>query len=178
MQTFLPYPSYELSAKALDYKRLNKQVLEARMIYRIIVGLEKDSRWRNHPAVRMWKRYPYALSLYFNAMLKEWKRRGYKSRYKSINHPPPKTGKCWSRPPWLFEPRDLFCSIHRAALLKKNPSYYSNLEIDGQKMKWKENPRIDYWWPVIPLRHEVKIVRTKFPRRKKTKNAEILVFKK
>ena len=37
MQTFLPYPDFQLSAECLDYKRLGKQRLEA---FQLLVALE------------------------------------------------------------------------------------------------------------------------------------------
>lgn len=146
MQTFLPYPSYTLSAEVLDNKRLGKQIEEARQIYRIIIGKDKTSGWRHHPAVHMWFPFPYALSLYYNAIREEWVRRGFRTKRKPIKHPIAKTGKRWNnwqKPQWLLEPKDLFCSKHRAALLKKNPTYYS-------KFGWAEIPKIDYWWPDNP----------------------------
>jgi hypothetical protein len=36
MQTFLPYKDFDLSAKALDNKRLNKQILEGYQILNVL----------------------------------------------------------------------------------------------------------------------------------------------
>jgi len=59
MQTFLPYADFELSAKVLDYKRLNSQRREARSIFNILQKLKINPNvkigWMNHPAVRMWE---------------------------------------------------------------------------------------------------------------------------
>ena len=38
MQTFLPYPSFDASAKVLDYRRLGKQRVEAYQILNTITG--------------------------------------------------------------------------------------------------------------------------------------------
>jgi len=38
MQTFLPYPDFEASLRALDYRRLGKQRLEALQLIRAISG--------------------------------------------------------------------------------------------------------------------------------------------
>lgn len=54
MQTFLPYPDFERSAAALDYRRLGKQRIEAYQILQTLQNPEQRS-WRNHPAVRMWR---------------------------------------------------------------------------------------------------------------------------
>lgn len=44
----------------------------------------------------------------------------------------------FENPPWLD---DNFCSRHRSALLAKDFEYY-------KKFNWKEQPKIDYIWPV------------------------------
>jgi hypothetical protein len=73
LQTFLPYPSFQESAKVLDNKRLNKQIIETLQIYRTLAG---DSvAWKNHPAVLMWKYHHVALLQYGIACYQEWMRR-------------------------------------------------------------------------------------------------------
>lgn len=62
MQTFLPYPSFTLSAICLDNKRLNKQILECDQILNALAP-GSTSGWRNHPAVKMWRGYEPALLL-------------------------------------------------------------------------------------------------------------------
>jgi len=76
MQTFLPYPSFTLSAICLDNKRLNKQILECDQILNALAP-GSTSGWRNHPAVKMWRGYEPALIQYQNACMYEWKRRGF-----------------------------------------------------------------------------------------------------
>lgn len=83
MHTFLPYPSFAESARALDAVRLRKQRLEAFQIlsclqdpitlaYRTERGLQPPKTgWANHPAVRMWRGYEKALRLYYNYMIDE-----------------------------------------------------------------------------------------------------------
>jgi hypothetical protein len=51
MQTFLPYPDFTASARALDNKRLNEQIIEAAQIARVIMG--QSDGWANHPCVDM-----------------------------------------------------------------------------------------------------------------------------
>lgn len=62
MQTFLMWRNYTFSMLHLDPRRLFKQRLEAEGILREITG--RSARWRNHPAVRMWRGYAPALTGY------------------------------------------------------------------------------------------------------------------
>ena len=62
MNTFLPYPSFEKSAKVLDNKRLNKQIVECYQILKAITL--PDYGWQNHPAVNMWREHPISLFSY------------------------------------------------------------------------------------------------------------------
>lgn len=55
MQTFLPYTNTLDAARALDNKRLNKQILECYQILNVLSGRSKGNGWKNHPAVLMWK---------------------------------------------------------------------------------------------------------------------------
>jgi hypothetical protein len=78
MQTFLPFPSYDISAKVLDTVRLNKQIVECQQILNVLHG--KTLRWQNHPAVIMWRGYEQSLCAYGFSMAVEWKAR------KGTNH--------------------------------------------------------------------------------------------
>ena len=80
MQTFLPFQSFEQSARSIDKKRCWKQVVEAKQIlcvlrYDGVPQNWKESKgwikqgWRNHPAVLMWKGYENALASYYNEFL-------------------------------------------------------------------------------------------------------------
>lgn len=62
MQTFLMWRNYTFSMLNLDPRRLFKQRLEAEGILREITG--RSDRWKNHPAVRMWRGYAPALTGY------------------------------------------------------------------------------------------------------------------
>lgn len=85
MNTFLPLPSYIQSARSLDDKRLNKQKVECLQIYNAIsltrfrtdgtiMGPAKG--WINHPAVKMWKKYPHQFLVYSLAVCKACRDRG------------------------------------------------------------------------------------------------------
>ena len=94
MMTFAPFLSVEECAKALDYRRLGKQRVEAYQIWRTLMGISKG--WANHPAVLMWKGHTCFLAVYCNAMITEWKARGYKNTMQFLPH-------CSKpRPPWWW----------------------------------------------------------------------------
>ena len=71
VNTFLPYADFEESAKALDYRRLGKQRVEALQILRANLGMTKG--WVNHPAAKMWKGHEITLCKYGIAMCMEWR---------------------------------------------------------------------------------------------------------
>jgi len=101
----------------------------------LLQSITVGNGWSFHPASRMWKNYSNALSLYLNMCIKEWINRGYKNNMKLIEIEKDSV----SLPPWMGDER--LHSSHRASLLYKNPIYY------GQ-FGWKEEPRINYFWPV------------------------------
>ena len=124
MQTFLPYPNLT-SIKLLDPSRLGNQVY--REAKTLITG-----GWPNHPVSKLWRDHHHALALYALYGLEELTSRGrhYQKWYDFFGHvynTEPDTGL----PPIVQNPR--FCAGHRAALLAKNPSWYS-------KFGWVETP--------------------------------------
>lgn len=141
MQTFLPYPNPYQTAQVLDRQRLGKQRVEALQIASCL--LEKETRWKNHPAVRMWKGYePYLLKVYVPAIMAEWIGRGYNNE---------KSGKNWQRliglldenvsvmvPTWCDS---YFCLCHQSNLVRKKPEYYRKYFPDVPN-------DLDYVWPV------------------------------
>lgn len=130
MQTFLPYPDFRQTVRCLDYRRLGKQRLEARQI----LMLPSTSRWRHHPAVRMWQGYGRALTKYMNACIQEWIRRGYRNTMSMF----PVRGRV--EMPWWFGDEQ-FHGSHRANLLRKAPEWYT-------QFGWTESPDLPYYWPV------------------------------
>lgn len=73
MQTFLPYPSYSVSATTLDPIRHNKQITEGFQIFSTLLSPTPLKRaWSNHPAVLMWKGHEGALFHYVQEMAIEW----------------------------------------------------------------------------------------------------------
>jgi hypothetical protein len=122
MQTFLPYPNFEDSARVLDWRRLGKQRVEAKQIYGILM-LGKASHY--HPAWAQWKGYEKALLLYGIIMCREWRGRGYTDNLMDFflsqlkNHPEKITF-----PPWLGDSN--FHLAHRVRLVQKDDEYYLN----------------------------------------------------
>lgn len=134
MQTFLPYPDFEESARVLDYRRLGKQRLEADQIYRSIIF---GGGWKNHPAVNMWRGFESALLVYRDTMIREWIRRGYKNSMPFLSDPDPPAGSVY--PWWLGS--DRFHASHRSNLLRKDGIHYS-------RFGWSEPDDLEYFWPV------------------------------
>jgi hypothetical protein len=153
MQTFLPYPNTWASARCLDNRRLGKQRVECKQILLTLgvdVGEHRGnpaSRWRNHPAVRMWQGHELALAEYAEIMCIAWRQRGFKdtlrnqfravcdsilqSRYVSNN-------EFIHAPNWLGY--DRLHASHRSNLLRKDATHY-------RQFGWQEPADLPYWWP-------------------------------
>jgi hypothetical protein len=133
MQTFLPYPNFKKSMKVLDNKRLGKQRVEAFQILNILLNRTKTRGWRNHPAVKMWKKTPNALKSYYNICLNEWISRGFKNNmnFEKIR------GKI-ALPSWIG--RKDFHDSHKSNLLRKEKEHYSFYG-------WKVSSELPYIWP-------------------------------
>ena len=137
MQTFLPYPNFQQSAKVLDRQRLGKQRVEAYQILRTLTG--ESNGWKNHPAVKMWVGYEAALATYALEMCNEWKLRGYNDTLtEKITEILNKINKPVVRPYWSFD--DDFNASHRSNLLRKNSEWYS-------QFGWTESDNLPYVWP-------------------------------
>jgi hypothetical protein len=128
MMTFAPYDDLEACAKALDWRRLGKQRVEAYQIWRTLKGITKG--WANHPAVKMWAGHTCFLAKYCNVMISEWKSRGYNNTMNFLPH-------CANpRPPWWWGWPPVHLS-HQASLNRKDPSYY-HFDVE---------PDTGYVWP-------------------------------
>jgi hypothetical protein len=153
--------SFDDIARVLDNKRLNKQALEGWQILMNLLQLDPQGEhrvskgWSNHPAVKMWKGHEVALYLYVEAMVKEWKRRGYKStigdKAKATIRRAIDLGlisNVSSNPGWISSSSTFskVASSHRLALLNKDYEWYSQFE-------WPEDSgtrpdTYEYVWPV------------------------------
>ena len=130
MQTFLPYESFHLSAKCLDYRRLGKQRVEAKQILDTLEG--KSSGWRHHPAVKMWAGCEEALRQYLRVMIEEWVSRGYRNTMAI-----PERCTEYTKPKWLGN--EEFHASHRSNLKRKDGIYYGSFH---------EPDNLPYVWPV------------------------------
>lgn len=128
MQTFLLNRDVAISASLLDKRRLCKQRVEAIQIAQILLGLKPESRWRHHPAVRMWKGYEWFLVWeYITAHMVEFSRRGGKNiktvqqlidlALITLRYPK-------HYPEWI---NDDFIEAHRSNLIRKDETFYAPL---------------------------------------------------
>ncbi len=139
MQTFLPHSDFEKSAKALDNKRLNKQIVEVQQILKALSNPHYG--WRNHPAVKMWRGFEASLRLYGGECYREYRRRFFNRVHKSgefilgydVGESTP------SMPAWLGNPD--FHLSHRSNLMRKDRQYYAQ--------RFGDIPdNLPYIWPV------------------------------
>ncbi|MFF6999849.1 MSMEG_6728 family protein [Streptomyces sp. NPDC008313] len=136
MQTFLPFPDFAGSARALDRRRLGKQRVEALQVLR---GLTVPGYgWRHHPAVRMWRGYDEALVRYGLEVCGVWTAQGLNDTCAPslvadfTRHHPDREVRGQERlaadgelPPWLGDPA--FHRSHQSALVRKDPAFYTPL---------------------------------------------------
>lgn len=165
MQTFLPYPDFQQSAKCLDNRRLGKQRVECLQILNTLAKGKyicskcrqpiidngmccRNSRaiitpWYNHPAVKMWKGYEWRLFDYGATVCNTWINRGFKDNIKNklyiiINNFQYQS-ICFE-PPWLGN-SDFHLS-HQSNLIRKFPEHYR--PIFGPDVP----DNLPYVWPV------------------------------
>jgi hypothetical protein len=109
--------------------------------------------WVNHPAVKMWRGHESALLLYIDAMVIEWKLRGFKStigdKARKTYQSAPLSSKptFHTYPSWIqdVDEFEAVASTHRQALLVKDYSWYS-------QFGWPEDTGVqpteyEYIWP-------------------------------
>jgi hypothetical protein len=135
LQTFVPYVDDALSARVLDDKRLNKQVVECAQILNAL--LDPAARgWVNHPAVKMWRGYEARLVVYTQAMQSERTRRYGKPINVTLREVPPTSSA--DDPPWWA---GFIHSSHRSNLVRKDQGFYG-------RYNWPEDGSKPYFWPV------------------------------
>ncbi|WP_204044116.1 MSMEG_6728 family protein [Acrocarpospora phusangensis] len=154
MQTFLPYPDFDATARVLDPRRLGKQRVEALQVLRALTV--SGYGWRHHPAPKMWAGYEEALVRYGLQICAAWcaldradtcsatMRRDLSSscaitRIRSQRA----LGESGDLPPWLGDPA--FHLSHRSALLRKDPRFYRPLfgdEPDDLPYVWPDSDRL------------------------------------
>ncbi|WP_201260768.1 MSMEG_6728 family protein [Embleya scabrispora] len=128
MQTFLPDPGFEATARSLDDRRLGKQRVETFQILRALVW--PTYGWKHHPAVAMWRGFVPALVCYGLAMCSEWTRRGFRDTVAAqlldftagrVPHRP-RLYRDGMLPPWLGD--EALHISHRSKLVAKDEEYY------------------------------------------------------
>ncbi len=149
MQTFLPFPDFEQSARALDSKRLGKQRVEVIQIVRALT--RPGYGWANHPAVLMWKGYEEALARYGVTCCEVWLESGFgdtcaativadvRAAGVASLRTQPELGAAAALPPWLGD-ADLHRS-HQSSLVRKDAGFY------GARFPGVP-PDLAYLWPV------------------------------
>ena len=144
MNTFLPYPDFELCARCLDYRRLGNQRKETLQILQSLLGI--SSGWKNHPCVKMWSGYELNLCQYGIAMCKEWISKGYKDTClpRFIEYRRILSGHNVLTVHFLGN--EEFHRSHRSNLMRKLPEYYA-------QFNWDVSDDLPYIWP-LP-RHEL-----------------------
>lgn len=144
MMTFRPYADHRKSARVLDNKRLGKQRVECLQIMGAMLAHttgETGGGWINHPIVRMWaglpnpyvdnlSGFPYLVDLldYYDAIVEEWKARGFKHQmeyrvlpFRALAVNPVYPAIITQTPlPWSPEKE----KQHKLILLRKDPDWY------------------------------------------------------
>ena len=148
MQTFLPYASFERSARVLDVRRLGKQRVETLQVFRALHVAGYG--WRHHPTVRMWRGYDEALLCYGVAVVRRWRALGYDDTVldQLLALAPGRMVASQAelrrrgRLPWWLG-RRAFHRSHRSALVRKAPDVYRPLFPDVPD-------DLPYIWPTAP----------------------------
>jgi hypothetical protein len=149
MQTFLPYPDFADSARALDSKRLGKQRVEVIQIVRALT--RPGYGWASHPAVLMWKGYEEALGRYGLVCCEVWTGLGFGDTCAATItgdlaaagvpqvRDQPELHRVGAVPPWLGD--DAVHLSHRSALVQKDGAFYAE--------RFPDTPAdLPYYWPV------------------------------
>jgi len=135
VQTFLPYPDFERSARSLDARRLGKQRVECLQVVR---GLTVPGYgWRHHPAVKMWRGHLEALGRYTLTCCEVWTETGRADTCAttvvtdltaadvSRIRTQAELERVGDLPAWLGDPA--FHRSHQSALLRKDREFYGPL---------------------------------------------------
>lgn len=137
MQTFLPYASFEQTARILDKPRLIKQRVECLQIYNALIDPEYG--WQNHPAVNQWREYEGALLLYALAISFECEQRNV-ADHKGLGdffEDEITMIKSVDLPAWVHDERVHLS--HKSNLYRKDSEYY---------FFWGDiGPDVPYYWP-------------------------------
>jgi hypothetical protein len=150
VQTFLPYPDFERSLRALDVRRLGKQRVECIQVLR---GLTVPTYgWRHHPAVKMWRGHEEALGRYSMTSCAVWSELGHADTCAATIgtdlagigiiavRSQAELAEAGGLPPWLGD--EAFHRSHQSSLLRKDPAFY------GPRFPGVPDD-LPYVWPVV-----------------------------
>lgn len=149
MQTFLPYPDFERSARALDAKRLGKQRVETIQVVRALT--RPGYGWANHPAVLMWRGFEEALGRYGFTCCEVWTELGFGDTCAATIAEDLGTADietvrseqelvaAGALPSWWGD--EALHRSHRSALVRKDPDHYRPLFPDVPA-------DLPYVWPI------------------------------
>lgn len=152
MQTFLPHPEFERSARVLDPRRLGKQRVEALQLLNALTV--PGHGYRNHPAAKMWTGHEEALVRYALTVCAVWGELGFRDTVATtvtghlrdrLGIAKVRTERALARagdlPPWIGD--EQFHRAHRSNLLRKDPEHY--------RQHFPDVPDdLEYIWPVPP----------------------------
>lgn len=152
MQTFMTRNRFGKTGTDLDNARLGKQMVECRQIFDTVTGVTPKF-YPNHPAMKMWTGYEFALGIYAMMLNMEWTfNRGFASHktfrwfgstLQEMRTEDPEFS--YEAPPWLNDSAVLLS--HRSNLIRKDSQYYGT--------KWKNAPENwPYIWPIIDFDRE------------------------
>jgi hypothetical protein len=132
VQTFLPFPGFEATARVLDTRRLGKQRVEVIQIVRALT--RPGYAWKSHPAVLMWAGHEEALGTYGQVVSRVWVEQGFNDTCATtiaadlaavgidLLRPQAELAAAAELPGWLGD-EDLHRS-HQSSLLRKDPAWY------------------------------------------------------
>jgi hypothetical protein len=156
VQVFLPWPSFDDTAKSLDKQRLQKQLVEAYQITRCATGTATG--WSQHPAVKLWSPHVIALRDYTWSLTLEWNSRGGLGqtcadgcdfeigRHERHNPKAFHDGNAWRVPPATgFAP---FHVSHQLNLMRKNHDWYAPQFDSHNRIPMELLLTEPYLWPV------------------------------
>ena len=148
VQTFLPYPDFQRSARVLDQRRLGKQRVECLQVVR---GLTVPGYgWRHHPAVKMWRGHLEALGRYTLTCCEVWVEGGRADTCAATVtadlaaagviaiRTQDELAAARALPYWIGD--DDVHRSHQSSLVRKDPDFYGPLFPDV-------SPDLDYVWP-------------------------------
>lgn len=147
MITWFTRFSFDRTAEDLTTQTLGWQLEEFRDVWSAMIGSNDGEIPDNHPVLRMWEGYEFALGTYGMALCDQFTRvrRQLDSTLYDVYYDIQDIKKddkefVYEAPPW-FKDADV-CRSHRSNLMRREPSNY--------KRTWPKTPEnMPYLWPFI-----------------------------